>query len=90
MQDCFEHIITKYDCMAGNPPIQIYVNRINNRIDFKIKTGHKLKLLSPETMRLLGSAKQDADKDKDGEHVPKLETVEVVLVYCNSLNNSYQ
>ena len=41
-------------------------------------------------MRLLGSAKQDADKDKDGEHVPKLETVEVVLVYCNLLNNSYQ
>ena len=42
-------------------------------------------MLSPETMKLLGSTKNDVDKDKDGEDVPKLESVEVVLV-----NNSYQ
>ena len=34
-------------------------------------------------MRLLGSTKEVADKDKNGENVPKLETVEVVLVHCN-------
>ena len=41
-------------------------------------------------MKLLGSAKQDVDKYKDGEHVPKLESVEVFLLHCNLVNNSYQ
>ena len=76
--------------MAGNPPIQIYANKIKNRIVFKINTGYKLELLSPETTKLLGSTKKDVDKDKDGEDVPKLESVEVVLVHCNLVNNSYQ
>ena len=52
-----------------------------------LKTGYKLELSSPETMKLLGSTKKDADKDKDGEDVPKLETV---LMHCNLVNNSYQ
>ena len=47
-------------------------------------------MLSPETMKLLGSTKKDVDKDKNGEDVPKLESVEVVLVHCNLVNNSYQ
>ena len=63
---------------------------MKNRIVFEIKTGYKLELLSPETMKLLGSTKKDVDKDKDGEDVPKLESVEVVLVHCNLVNNSYQ
>ena len=66
------------------------MNRIKNRIVFKIKTGHKLELLTPETMKLLGSTKKGVDKDKDGENVPKLESVEVVLVYCNLVKNDYQ
>ena len=41
-------------------------------------------------MKLLGSSKKDVDKDKDGEDVPKLESVEVVLLHCNLVNNSYQ
>ena len=41
-------------------------------------------------MKLLGSTKNDLDKDKDGEDVPKLESVEVVLMHCNIINNSYQ
>ena len=49
-----------------------------------------MKLLSTETIKLLGSTKKDADKDKDGEDVPKLESVEVVLVHCNLVNSSYQ
>ena len=76
--------------LAENPPIQIYPNKIRNRIVFKVKTGFKLELLSPETMKLLGSTKKDVDKDKDGEDVPKLESLEVVLVHCNLGNNSYQ
>ena len=41
-------------------------------------------------MRLLGSTKKDVDKDKDGENVPKLESVEVALVHCNLVKNDYQ
>ena len=41
-------------------------------------------------MELLGNAEKDVDKDKDGEDVPKLESVEVVLVHCNLVNNTYQ
>ena len=59
-------------------------------IVFKTKTGHKLELLSKETMQLLRSLKKDIDQNKDGEIVPKLETVEVVLVQCNLVNNNYQ
>ena len=76
--------------MTENPPVQAYPNKIKNRIVFKTKTGYKLELLSPETMKLLGSTKKDVDKDKDGEDVPKLESAEVVLVHCNLVNNSYQ
>ena len=49
--------------MADNSPKQIYINRIKNRVVFKIKTDCKLELLSPETMRLVGSVKQDFNKD---------------------------
>ena len=90
IQDYFEFIIKKHETLTENPPIQIYPNKIKNRIVFKIKTGYKLELLTPETMRLLGSAKKVVDKDKNGEIVPKLESVEVVLVHCNLVKNDYQ
>ena len=47
-------------------------------------------MLSKETMQLLGSSRKDIDQNKDGEIVPKLRTVEVVLVHCNVVNNDYQ
>ena len=89
IQDYFEFIIKKHETLTENPPIQIYPNKIKNRIVFKIKTGYKLELLTPETMRLLGSTKKDVDADKNGENVPKLESVEVVLVHCNLVKNDY-
>ena len=46
-----------------------------------MNAGYKLELLTPETMRLLGSTKKDVDKDKNSENVPKLESAEVVLVH---------
>ena len=64
--------------MTENPPVQIYPNKIKNRIVFKIKTDYKLELLTPETMRLLTNTKKDVDKDKNSEKVRKLESVEVV------------
>ena len=90
IQDYLKFIIKNHKTLAENPPMQIYPNKIKNRIVFKVKTGYKLQLLSPETMKLLGSTKKDVDKDKDGEDVPKLESVEVALVHCNLVNNSYQ
>ena len=90
IQDYFEFIIKKHETLTENPPVQIYPNKIKNRIVFKIKTGYKLELLSLETMKLSGSTKKDVDQDKDGEDVPKLESVEVVLVHCNLVNNNYQ
>ena len=89
IQDYFEFIIKKYETLTENLPIQIYPNKVKNRIVFKIKTGYKLELLTPETMKLLGSIKKDADKDKDGENVPRLESVEVALVHCNLVKNDY-
>ena len=83
-------MIKKHETLAENPPIQIYSNKIKSRIVFKIKIGYKLELLSPETMKLLRSAKKDVDKDKDGEDVTKLKSVEVVLVHCTIVNNSYK
>ena len=90
IQDYFEFIIKKHQTLTENPSIQIYPNKIKNRIVFKIKTGYKLELLSPETMKLLGSTKKVVDKDKNGEIVPKLDSVEVVLVQCNLVKNGYQ
>ena len=66
IQDYFEYIIKKHETFADNSPVQIYVNKIKNRIVFEIKTGYKLELLSKETMQLLGSSKKDIDQDKDG------------------------
>ena len=82
--------IKKHETIANNPPMQIYINKIKNTIVFKIKTSYKLELLSPETMKLLGSTKRDVDQDEDGEDAPKLEPVEFVLVHCNLVNNKYQ
>ena len=90
IQDYFDFIIKKHETLTENPSIQTYANKIKNRIMFKIKNGYKLELLTPETMKLLGSTKKDVDKDKSGENVPKLEIVEVVLVHCNLVKNDYQ
>ena len=78
IQDYFEFIIKKHENLTDNPPVQIYLNKIKNIIVFKIKTGYKLEFLTPDTMKLLGSTKNDVGKDKNGETVPKLESVEVV------------
>ena len=75
--------------MTENQPIQIYPN-ITKKNCFKTKTGYKLELLTPETMRLLGNTKKDVNADKNSENVPKLESVEVVLVHRNLVKNDYQ
>ena len=76
--------------MTENLPIQIYPNKIKNRIVFKIKTSYKFELLTPETMKLLGIGIKKVDKNKDEEKITKLESVEVVLVHCDLVKNDYQ
>ena len=41
-------------------------------------------------MKLLGSTKSKITKDKNGENVPHLEIIEVILLHCNIVNNDYQ
>ena len=74
----------------GKPSVMIYVNKIENRVTFKIKNGYSLELLTKKTMKLLGSTESKITKDKNGENVPHLEITEVVLVHCNMVNNDYQ
>ena len=68
----------------------MYVNKIENRVTFKIKNGYTLELLIPETMKVLGSTKNKITKDKNGENIPHFEITEVILVHCNIVNNGYQ
>ena len=81
--------LKKHNQKINNPSIWIYVNKIENRITFKIKTGYYLDLLTPETMKLLWNSENKITKDRNDENVPYLEITEVVLVYCNIVNNDY-
>ena len=68
---------------------RIYVNKIENRIIFKTKTGYYLEPLRPEKM-LLGSTEIKITNDKNDENVSNCEITEVVLVHFNIVNNDYQ
>ena len=76
--------------MTDNPPIQIQINRTENRITFETKTSYYHEFLTPETRKLLGSKERKITKDKDGENIPKLEITEVIVVHHNLVNNIYQ
>ena len=90
IQDYFEYILKKHGEDIDKPSVQIYVNKIENRITFKTKDGYSLKFVTPETMKLLGSTKNEIIKDENGENVPHFEVTEVILVHCNIVNNDYQ
>ena len=87
--DYFDHILKKHGENIDNPSIRIYVNKIENRITFKIKTRYYIELLTPKTMKLLGITKNKITKDKNGENVPHVEIIKVILVHCNIVNNHY-
>ena len=90
IQDYFEYILKTNSESVDNPSIRMYINRIENRIRFKIESGYYLELLTLETMKLLGSTESKITNDKNGENVPHLEVVELVLVHYNLVNNDYQ
>ena len=86
IQDYFEYILKKHNESVDNPSIRMYVNKIENRITFKIKIGYYLELLTPETVKVLGSIESKITK----ENVPYLEITELVLVHCYLVNNDCQ
>ena len=88
-QGYFEAVLKKHGESVDNPSIEIYANKIENRVTFKIKNGYYLELLTPETMKLLGSTQSKITGEKNGENVPHLEIVELVLIHCNIVNNNY-
>ena len=90
IQNYIGYILKKHGENIYNPSIKIYINKIENRIIFKIKTDYSLELLTFETMKLLGSTENKIAKDKNGENVSHLEITEVALVHCNIVNNNYQ
>ena len=90
IQDYFEYILKEHSESVDDPPIEIFVSKNENRITFKIKNGYYLELLTPETMKLLGSTESKITGEKNGENVPHLEIVELVLIHCNIVNNNYQ
>ena len=90
IQDYFEYIFKKHGEKTVNLSMRIYINKIENRITYKIKKGYSLDFLTPETMKLLESTKSKITKDENGENMPYLEITEVVLIHYNVVNNSYQ
>ena len=64
-------VSSKYiETEADNPPIRIYVNKLNNQVTFRIKIGYCFKLLTPETTKLLRSNKSKITKKKNGKNMP--------------------
>ena len=74
IQDSFEYILKNHGDETVNPSIKIYINKIENRLTFKIETRYYLKLLTPESIKLLGSTNNKITKNKNGENVPRLES----------------
>ena len=76
IQNCFEYIIKKHETIADNPLIKIYVNKIENRITFRIKIWYYLEHLMSETMKLPG--------------ITESKITDVVLIHFNIVSNDYK
>ena len=63
---------------------------MENIITFKIKARYYLELLTPETMKLLGTTKSMINENKNGENMLRLEITEAVLIRSNIVTNDYQ
>ena len=89
-KEAWKKINNDKDNDINKPSIKIYINKVENRITFKTKDGYSLELLTKEKIKLLGSTENKITKNKNGENVRHLEITEVLLVYCNIVNNDYQ
>ena len=73
-QDYFEYIVKKHGEKTVNPSIRIYINKTEDRITFKIKTGYYIEFLTPETMKLLESTKSKITENENDENALNLKT----------------
>ena len=89
IEDYYEYILKKHGEDIDKPSVQIYVNKIENRVTFKIVNWYSLELLTVKTIKLLGSIKNKIIKGENGETVHHLEITEVVLVHRNIVNKDY-
>ena len=80
-------ILKKHETMTDNLIIKVSINKIENKTIFKIKTRYRLKVLTPKTMKLLENTENKITKGENCENVPYVETTEVILVFCNTVNN---
>ena len=90
IQDYFEYVLKNHGENTDKTLVQIYVNKIENRVTFKIKDRYSLEHLTTETIKLLGNSENKITTQKNGENVPHLEMTEVVIVHCDIANNDYQ
>ena len=90
IQDYFEWIFKNHGENADKPSGLIYLNKIENRVTFKIKNEYSLEHLTSVTIKLLRSTENKIIKDKNSKNVPHLEIAEVVLDHCGILNMDYQ
>ena len=90
IQNYLKHIIKKQENVADKSHLQIYINKIKNRVVIKIKADYKLEIFSKETIRLLESTEKTIAKDKTAKMCQKLVIVSVILMHCNVVNNNYQ
>ena len=69
IQDYFEYILKKHETVTDNSSVMIYINRIESRFTFKIKTEYYLEFVTPETRKLLGSTKIKITKDENADKI---------------------
>ena len=86
----FSGYLKKHREANDNPSKRICVNKTKNRIAFKIKTGHYLKILTPKTMELLGSTEIKITIVENSKNVSHLEITKIVLIHCSIVNDNYQ
>ena len=90
-QNYIEYIIKKYKTLSSSYyTIDIYTNRMNNRLVFKITDGYKLKLQTPEIIKLFSSLKKLIDKTRNRKYIPSIWMTEVILAQCALADNQYQ
>ena len=75
--------------MLPSNPINIYINKINNRLTFKIKDWYKLELQTPETMKLFGSTKILIDRTKNGEDESIDKNLDVSYSFMSNKSYAY-
>ena len=84
IHDCIEYIIKKHETLTEIPPIYVYLNRIDNRLVFKIKNWYNLELQTSETMKLFVSTKILIDKTRNEDNILNLEVL-VRWFYSNEI-----